>query len=172
MAPHSTVTVTVHPKRRALLQPEQCPALVLALLGPLDDGGSEGCDVTATVGKRVGAIDDGGSEGCDVAATVGKRVGAIDDGGSEGCDVVATVGKTVRKAGVGTAVGIRVGKRVDVIGAAAGWAGVRVDAVAFRMGDGAKEGHTMEFPAASDGTRVGSPDTANSAGAMVPHSGP
>ena len=126
----------------------------------------------AVVGDLLGPLDDGGSEGCDVAATVGKRVGAIDDGGSEGCDVVATVGKTVRKAGVDTAVGISVGKRVDVIGAAAGWAGVRVDAVAFRMGDGAKEGHTMEFPAASDGTRVGSPDTANSAGAMVPHSGP
>ena len=57
-------------------------AVVGVVLGPLDDGGSEGCNVAATVGKRVGAIDDGGSEGCNVAATikagVGMRVGAID----------------------------------------------------------------------------------------------
>ena len=96
-------------------------AVVGVVLGPLDDGGSEGCDVAATVGKRVGAIDDGGSddggsEGCDVAATikagVGMRVGAIDSalvvgalvfGGAVGALVGGAVGAPVVGSNVGGA---------------------------------------------------------------------
>jgi hypothetical protein len=91
-------------------------AVVGVVLGPLDDGGSEGCDVAATVGKRVGAIDDGGSEGCDVAATikagVGMRVGAIDGalvvgalvvGGAVGALVGGAVGAPVVGSNVGGA---------------------------------------------------------------------
>ncbi len=91
-------------------------AVVGVVLGPLDDGGSEGCNVAATVGKRVGAIDDGGSEGCDVAATikagVGMRVGAIDSalvvgalvfGGAVGALVGGAVGAPVVGSNVGGA---------------------------------------------------------------------